>query len=78
MLDRASGSLLFPTVVLAVVLGCAQAADIFSLPTLPYDYDALEPYIDSATMKIHHSKHHAAYVARLSATEIETAMQNCR
>lgn len=36
------------------------------LPQLPYDYDALEPHIDAQTMEIHHSKHHAAYVANLN------------
>ena len=34
----------------------------FTLPELPYAYDALEPHIDAETMKIHHNKHHAAYV----------------
>ena len=34
----------------------------FSVPPLPYDYDALEPTIDEATMKLHHDKHHQAYV----------------
>ncbi len=34
----------------------------FSVPPLPYDYNALEPYIDEATMQIHHDKHHQAYV----------------
>jgi superoxide dismutase, Fe-Mn family len=34
----------------------------FSVPPLPYAYDALEPYIDKQTMEIHHDKHHAAYV----------------
>ena len=38
----------------------------FSLPSLPYAKDALEPYIDSMTMEIHHGKHHAAYVANLN------------
>ncbi len=36
------------------------------LPTLPYAYDALEPYIDARTMELHHSKHHATYVAKLN------------
>jgi Fe-Mn family superoxide dismutase len=35
----------------------------FSVPDLPYAFDALEPYIDAQTMEIHHDKHHAAYVA---------------
>ena len=34
----------------------------FELPPLPYDYNALEPYIDTQTMQIHHDKHHQAYV----------------
>jgi len=34
----------------------------FSVPDLPYDYDALEPHIDEATMRVHHDKHHQAYV----------------
>ncbi|MCL5098526.1 MAG: superoxide dismutase [Candidatus Omnitrophica bacterium] len=38
----------------------------FVLPPLPYAYDALEPYIDEQTMRIHHDKHHAAYVANLN------------
>jgi superoxide dismutase, Fe-Mn family len=41
--------------------------DAFSLPPLPYDYNALEPYIDEATMRIHHTKHHQAYVNNLNA-----------
>jgi len=38
----------------------------FTLPPLPYAFDALEPYIDKATMEIHHGKHHAAYVTNLN------------
>jgi Fe-Mn family superoxide dismutase len=34
----------------------------FELPPLPYRYDALEPYIDKATMRLHHDRHHQAYV----------------
>ena len=34
----------------------------YSVPDLPYGYDALEPHIDEATMKVHHDKHHQAYV----------------
>lgn len=39
----------------------------FTLPPLPYAYDALEPNIDKETMTIHHDKHHAAYVNNLNA-----------
>ena len=37
------------------------------LPSLPYDFSALEPHIDAQTMQIHHGKHHAAYVNNLNA-----------
>jgi len=39
----------------------------FSVPDLPYDYDALEPHIDEATMRVHHDKHHQAYVDKANA-----------
>lgn len=39
----------------------------FTLPPLPYAYNALEPHIDEQTMRIHHDKHHAAYVNNLNA-----------
>lgn len=39
---------------------------MFSLPDLQYGYDALEPHIDEQTMRIHHDKHHAGYVANLN------------
>ncbi len=39
----------------------------FTLPPLPYDYAALEPHVDEPTMRIHHDKHHAAYVTNLNA-----------
>lgn len=45
----------------------AQATETFTLPPLPYDYSALEPYIDTETMQFHHDKHHAAYVKNLNA-----------
>ena len=44
-----------------------QASGPFQLITLPYAYNALEPYIDAQTMEIHHSRHHAAYVNNLNA-----------
>lgn len=40
---------------------------MFSLPPLPYDYSALEPHIDAATMKFHHDFHHKAYIDKLNA-----------
>ena len=40
---------------------------VFELPKLKYDYRALEPYIDEQTMRIHHSKHHQAYIDKLNA-----------
>jgi Fe-Mn family superoxide dismutase len=43
------------------------------LPPLPYDYAALEPHIDEQTMRLHHGKHHAAYVAGLNAAEDKLA-----
>ena len=57
----------------------------YEVPPLPYDYNALEPHIDEATMKLHHDKHHQAYVdkanAALEGTEwadkpIEEVLQN--
>src|SRR3972149_12105704 len=39
---------------------------MFTLPDLPYVYDALEPYIDRETMMLHHDKHHGAYVKNLN------------
>lgn len=47
----------------------------FTLPALPYAFDALEPHIDARTMEIHHGKHHNAYVSNLNnaiaGTELE-------
>lgn len=39
---------------------------MYTLPDLPYNFDALEPHIDAKTMEIHHYKHHAAYVQKLN------------
>jgi superoxide dismutase, Fe-Mn family len=44
----------------------AAADPIFKVPPLGYGYDALEPYIDTLTMTIHHDRHHAAYVAAVN------------
>jgi len=39
----------------------------YTVPPLPYAYDALEPHIDEATMRVHHDKHHQAYVDKVNA-----------
>ena len=46
------------------------------LPSLPYDFNALEPHIDARTMEIHHSKHHNAYVTNLNNAIAGTEMEN--
>jgi len=48
----------------------------FTLPALPYAYDALEPYIDKLTMQIHHDKHHQAYVDNLNKAIAGTPNEN--
>jgi Fe-Mn family superoxide dismutase len=51
---------------------------VYSLPELPYDYAALEPHISARIMELHHSKHHAAYVAGANAAleQMEVARAN--
>ena len=46
----------------------------YSLPDLPYSYDALEPFIDTQTMEIHHQKHHNAYITKLNSA-LETSSE---
>jgi len=68
---------------LAVVCFAADGADPVSskggvvvkheLPPLPYAYNALEPYYDEATVRIHHDKHHMAYVTGLNNAEVKLA-----
>ncbi len=48
----------------------------FELPPLAYAYNALEPHIDARTMEIHHTKHHAAYIAKVNAAIAGTALEN--
>jgi superoxide dismutase, Fe-Mn family len=46
----------------------------YSVPALPYAYDALEPHIDKATMEFHHDKHHQAYVDKVNAALADTPL----
>ena len=48
----------------------------FELPPLPYAYDALEPHVDEATMRVHHDKHHAGYTTNLNAAIEGTDLAN--
>ncbi|HSZ04317.1 MAG TPA: superoxide dismutase [Solirubrobacteraceae bacterium] len=48
----------------------------YSVPPLPYAYDALEPHIDKATMEFHHDKHHQAYVDKVNAALEGTALSD--
>jgi Fe-Mn family superoxide dismutase len=64
-----SGALSLSRAPLFAQAAAAKPGDtegVFKLPPLAYDYDALEPHIDAETMKLHHDKHHAAYVAKLN------------
>ncbi|XP_005852824.1 PREDICTED: superoxide dismutase [Mn], mitochondrial-like, partial [Myotis brandtii] len=54
---------------LVPALGTLGSRRKHTLPDLPYDYGALEPHISGQIMQLHHSKHHAAYVNNLNATE---------
>jgi len=51
----------------------AGAAGVYSLPPLPYAYGDLEPYIDAATLGLHHDQHHAGYVRNANAAVVELA-----
>ena len=48
----------------------------FTLPDLPYAFDALEPHIDAKTMEIHHGKHHNGYVTKLNEAVKGTENEN--
>ena len=50
--------------LLAVTLLHGALAQNLPLPPMPYDYEALEPHIDAATMRVHHLKHHQTYVRK--------------
>ncbi len=47
----------------------------YTLPELPYNYNALEPHIDARTMEIHHSKHHQAYINKVNAAIAGTDLE---
>jgi Fe-Mn family superoxide dismutase len=49
-----------------ILAAAPDASTPYTLPALPYGYDALEPHIDKMTMEIHHDKHHRAYVTNLN------------
>lgn len=75
---RIAGGVAATGAVLSAVAPEARAAESGAvtehvLPPLPYAFDALEPYIDAATMELHHGKHHAAYVTGLNAAEAALA-----
>jgi Fe-Mn family superoxide dismutase len=62
-----TGAAALPSAFAADTASAAPESEgVFKLPPLGYDYDALEPYIDGETMKLHHDKHHASYVSRLN------------
>ena len=68
ILNQAKGSGIDPDHMLNLVLSASRNPDqgSFELPDLPYPYGALEPYIDTMTMEIHHTKHHKGYTDKLN------------
>lgn len=65
-LALSSSAIALTTPALRAQAPAAAPEGVFKLPPLGYDYDALEPFIDAETMKLHHDKHHAAYVSKLN------------
>ena len=56
--------------ICSIYCGWLETDDV-ELPPLPYAYNALEPFVDEATMKVHHTGHHAAYTKNLN-TALDT------
>ena len=56
-----------PLLLTLVLFATACHAQNLPLPPLPYDYNALEPHIDEATMRAHHLSHHQTYTDKLNA-----------
>lgn len=67
-IEKASAAAVAGAALISSDISFALSGDekVFTLPELPYPYDALDPHIDAATMQIHHSKHHQAYVDKLN------------
>jgi len=69
---RQSKSIFLAAFFLLTLLSVGSVQAQFTLPALPYDYKALEPYVDAQTMEIHHGKHHQAYITNLNKALAET------
>jgi len=63
------------TLLLATFLITITAAAQFTQKALPYNYNALEPFVDAQTMEIHYSKHHAAYIKNLNTALAGTSFE---
>ena len=66
------------TLLLATFLITITATAQFTQKALPYDYNALEPFVDAQTMEIHYSKHHAAYIKNLNTALAGTSFEKLR